>query len=95
MVLVVRNPPANAGERHRFNPWVGKILWSSKWQPTPVFLPGKLHGHRSLVGYDPWGLNKSNTTDHAHTHIIDICVCVYTHTFSHTHIYIFGDLVIY
>ena len=32
-----------------FNPWVGKILWSRKWQPTPVFLPGKSHGQRSLV----------------------------------------------
>ena len=42
--------------RHRrcgFNPWVGKILWSRKWQPTPVFLPGKSHGQRSLVGYSP------------------------------------------
>ena len=28
-------------ERHRFDPWVGKILWKRKWQPTPVFLPGK------------------------------------------------------
>ena len=33
---------------------VGKILWSRKWQPTPVFLPGKFHGQRSLVGYSPW-----------------------------------------
>ena len=35
--------------RGRFNPWVGKIPWRSKWQPTPVFLPGKSHGHRSLA----------------------------------------------
>ena len=33
-----------------FNPWVGKIPWRSKWQATPVFLPGKSHGQRSLVG---------------------------------------------
>ena len=32
-----------------FNPWVGKIPWRRKWQPTPVFLPGKSHGQRSLV----------------------------------------------
>ena len=38
-----------------FDPWVGKILWRRKWQPTPVFLPGKSHGQRSLVGYSPWG----------------------------------------
>ena len=41
--------------RHRFNPWVGKIPWRRKWQPTPVVLPGKCHGQRSLVGYGPWG----------------------------------------
>ena len=39
----------------RFKLWVGKILWSTKWQPTPVFLPGKFHGQRSLGGYSPWG----------------------------------------
>ena len=32
-----------------------KILWSRKWQPTPVFLPGEFHGHRSLTGYSPLG----------------------------------------
>ena len=35
--------------------WVRKIPWRRKWQPTPVFLPGKSHGQRSLVGYSPWG----------------------------------------
>jgi len=40
--------------RGRFNPWVGNILWRRKWQPTSVFLPGKLHEQRSLVGYSPW-----------------------------------------
>ena len=38
-------------KRHRFDPWVGKILWRRKWQPTPVFLSGESHGQRSLVGY--------------------------------------------
>ena len=37
------------------DPWVGKILWRRKWQPTPVLLPGKSHGWRSMVGYSPWG----------------------------------------
>ena len=37
------------------NPWVGKIPWRKKWQPTPVCLPGKSHGQRSLVGYYPRG----------------------------------------
>ena len=37
--------------RPGFNPWVGKIPWRRKWQPTPVFLPGESHGRRRLVGY--------------------------------------------
>ena len=37
----------------------GKIPWRSKWHPTPVFLPGKSHGLRSLVGYRPWGRKES------------------------------------
>ena len=39
-----------------FNSWVRKITWKSKWQPTPVFLPGESHGQRSLEGYSPWGI---------------------------------------
>ena len=51
MVLVVKNPPSNAGHKGPgFNPWVVKISWKRKWQPTPVFLPGKFHGQRSLAG---------------------------------------------
>ena len=41
--------------RPGFNPWVGKIPWKKKWQSTPVLLPGKSHGHRTLAGYSPWG----------------------------------------
>ena len=47
--------------RPRFNPWVGKIPWRRKWQPTPVFLPRKSHGHRSLVGCIVCGVTKSWT----------------------------------
>ena len=46
--------------RPKFNPWVGKIPWRRAWQPTPVFLPGKSHGQRSLVGYSLWGHKKSD-----------------------------------
>ena len=35
---------------------ISKIPWRRKWQPTPVVLPGKSHGQRSLVGYSSWGL---------------------------------------
>ena len=53
MALVVKNPPANAGEgkRCRFDPWFGKMPWRRAQQPTPVFLPGESHGQRSLAGY--------------------------------------------
>ena len=49
--------------RPRFDPWVGKILWRRKWQPTPVLLPGKSHGWRSVVGYSPWGHKELDTTE--------------------------------
>ena len=42
-----------------FDPWVMQIPWRRKWQPTPVFLHGKLHGQRSLAGYSPWGHRES------------------------------------
>ena len=48
--------------KHRFDPWARKI-WRRKWQPTPVFLPGKWHGQRSLVGYSLWGCKESDTTE--------------------------------
>ena len=44
-----------------FDSWSEKVPWRRKWQPTPVFLPGKPHGQRSLVGYSPWGVTKSWT----------------------------------
>ena len=44
--------------RCSFNLWVGKIPWRRKWQPTPVFLLGKFHGQRSLVGLQPTGLQR-------------------------------------
>ena len=40
--------------RPRFNPWVGKISWRRKWQPTPGFLPGERHGQRSLADYNTY-----------------------------------------
>ena len=45
-----------------FNLWVGKIPWRRKWQPIPVFLPGKFHGWRSLAGYSPWSHKASDMT---------------------------------
>ena len=48
----VKNPPANVGDVG-FDPWVGKIPWSRKWQPALVFLPRKFHGQWSLADYSP------------------------------------------
>ena len=42
-------------------------VWRRKWQLTPVLLPGESHGRRSLVGYTPWGLKESDTTERLHT----------------------------
>ena len=54
---------------------IRKIPWSRKWQPTPVFLPGKFHGQRSLAGYSPKGCTESDITEWLNTH---------THTHTHT-----------
>ena len=55
-----------------------KILWSKKSQPTPVFLPGKSRGQRSLVGYSPWDCKQLDMTERA-------CTCTHAHTHTHTH----------
>ena len=47
--------------RHRrpgFNPWIRKIPWRRKWQPTPALLPGKSYGQRNLAGYRLEGLKR-------------------------------------
>ena len=55
--------------RCRLHPWVGKIPWRRKWQPTPVFLLGKFHGQRSLAGYRSWGCRVRHDVD------IVVCIC--------------------
>ena len=73
---MVKNLPASAGgARDGFNPWVGKIPWSRKWQPTPVFLAGKFHRQRSLADYSPWSCKESDRTGHTHTHVTQSLQC--------------------
>ena len=48
-------------KRCGFDPWVRKIPWSRKWQPTSVFLPGKFQVLKSLAGYSPWAVTESDT----------------------------------
>ena len=67
--------------RPGFDPWVGKIPWRRKWQPTPVFLPGESHAQRSLVGYSPWSHKESDTTEQ------------HTHTHTHTHTWFVEDIL--
>ena len=55
--------------RQGFSPWVGKIPWRRKWQPTPVFLPGESHGQRSLAGCSPRGRKESDTTERLSTRL--------------------------
>ena len=54
-------------KRHGLDPWVGKVRWRRKWQPAPVFLPGKLRGQRSLVSYSLRGHKESDTTEYKTT----------------------------
>ena len=53
-------------------PWVGKNPWRRKWQPIPMFVPGKSHGQRSLEGYHPWGHKELDITENAHTFYIQM-----------------------
>ena len=75
--LVVKNPPAKCwrNKRHGFDPWIGKIPWNRKWQPTAVFLPGKFHGQRRLAGYSSWSCKESDTSEWLSTHIY-VCMCM-------------------
>ena len=59
-------------KRREFDLWVGKISQRRKWQPTPVFLPGKFHGQRCLMGYSLWGRKELNTIEHAYTYIFSL-----------------------
>jgi len=45
-----------------------------QWHPTPVLLPGKSHGRRSLVGCSPWGRYESDSTERLHFHFLHSCI---------------------
>ena len=54
--------PSCQCRKHGFHLWVRTIPWRRKWQPTPVFLPGKSQGQKRLVSYSPWGGRESLMT---------------------------------
>ena len=64
--LVVKNLPANVGDAGLI-PESGRSPRRRKWQPTPVCLPGKSHGQRTMVGYSLWGHKESDMTAQQHT----------------------------
>ena len=47
------------------------IPWRRQWHPTPILLPGKSHGQRSLVGCSPWGCKESDMTEGFHFHALE------------------------
>ena len=60
-------------------------MWSGKWQPTPVFLPGESHGQRKLAGCSPWGCeSRTRLSDFDYFDLtityMEVCVCTHTHT---------------
>ena len=61
LALTVKNLPAV--QRPGFDLWVGKMSWRREWLPTPVFLPGKSHGQRTLAGYILWGCKELVMTE--------------------------------
>ena len=50
------------------------VLWRRQWHPTPLLLPGKSPGRRSLVGCSPWGCEESDTTEQLHFHFSLSCI---------------------
>ena len=63
VALVVNNPHANAEDIRDAGSIPGSVRKCKKWQPTPVFLPGKSYGQRSLLGYSPWGSKELDMTE--------------------------------
>ena len=65
---VVKEPTCQS-RRSGSMPGSGRFPWRKKWQPTPVLLPGKSHGQRSLMGQSPWGCKESDTTQQLNNNI--------------------------
>ena len=59
-----------------FNPWIRKIPWSRKWQPTLVFLPEKSLGQKTLEGYSPKCYKELEVTEHEHILLLYLELCI-------------------
>ena len=80
VVQLVKNSPANEGDARDegLSPGLGRSPGGGKRQPTPVFLPGKVHGQRSLAGHSPRSRKESDTTEHIHTCTTVLSIHTYT-----------------
>ena len=90
--------------RFGFSPWVRKILWRRKWQPSPVFSPGKSHGQRSLAGYCPCGHRELDMTEcTSNSNIDDLQCCItfrctvkwFSYICMYTYMYVCKHICIY
>ena len=85
VALVIKDLPASAGVVRDVEPIPGMISLRREWHLTPVFLPGKFHGQRSLAGYSPCGLNELDMTERPSTHThtrLDVLSMTGRHIFS-------------
>ena len=70
--LYVEYMVIHVGKKWKY--WRAEYIWRRQWHPTPVLLPGKSHGWRSLVGCSPWGREESDTTERLHFHFSLSCI---------------------
>ena len=93
MALVVKNLPANEGDERDAG---RKIPWRREWLPTPVFLPGKFHGHRGAWWAIVYGVAKCQTglrdwhriNKYQHQPKLPFC-CIHYYRYTHTRMWIF------
>ena len=67
-------PPSHSLKHFSLLGVTHSVIWRRQWHPTPVLLPGKSHGWRSLVGSSPWGCQESGTTERLHFHFSLSCI---------------------
>ena len=72
--ILISPPSVSPSPSRWYCTWVDTKFWRRQWHPTPVLLPGKSHGWRSLVGCSPWGHKESDTTEGLHFHFSLSCI---------------------
>ena len=82
MAQIVKNMPANAGDLGSIKtiPGLRRFPWRKECLTTPIFLPVKFHGQRSLVGYSPWGHKESDMTEQLKLSLSNMCTYICIHT---------------